>query len=152
MNVQPHQYQARDRNIPSESRPRAASMWCALKLLLTLRATMGAWLAPVSRVLTRASASLRRLDCEAGNRHDFLDKCVVVGCIVHHECHDLDVKSAYRIKEFKRSLMWPSIPKLVNMSQVAAAIFTPVCSPSSSRKSIRSSSYMSCQHVLVTWT
>ena len=27
---------------------------------------MGAWLAPVSRVLTRASASLRRLDREAG--------------------------------------------------------------------------------------
>ena len=27
---------------------------------------MGAWLAPVSRVLTHASASLRRLDREAG--------------------------------------------------------------------------------------
>ena len=30
---------------------------------------MGAWLAPVSRVLTHASAFLRRLDCEAGITH-----------------------------------------------------------------------------------
>ena len=40
---------------------------------------MGAWLAPVSRVLTHASASLRRLDCEAGVITLLLDESLSLG-------------------------------------------------------------------------
>ena len=48
-------------------------------MVVTLRNTMGAWLAPVSRVLTHASASLWSLDREAGIITLLLDESPSLG-------------------------------------------------------------------------
>ena len=62
---------------------------------------MGAWLAPVSQVLTHASASLRRLDCEAGIITLLLDESPSLGLTtaIDGTCEGLGVSVLVSMRE-----------------------------------------------------
>jgi hypothetical protein len=83
--------------------------------------------------------------------NDTIDKRIHIWCIVHHKCIYLYQlgRLRKRIHNINKVFTFPYISNMPSVSQTASAMFSPVCQPSNSQKSIRYSSVESSANTLI---